>query len=805
MFNNKEIFVGGIPLSIDQDELYEYFQNFGVVTDCYIQRHKKSRLSRGYGFITFMYPEDAMACIEYNNHSINGRNISCNYGKSKAEAINDVFIKQRNKLFIGGVGADISEEQLYNCFSKFGKIEKIYLIYDKVTGFSKGFGFLEYEDETSAKRVASAHYIILNGCKIEIKPKLLKKEVNKDDANSANNKNEQKNNNEKHDLKKSHLDKKNLNKIFIPDESIISKVDSIEVKPDLLVTHNRLLQRNHFKDKERSNIKENRSHSLANLSTGEEFSGPSQSPSINYKTISNQGKYQKEEEADDKIIELTKFPFLTKSKYSVKQQVDHNLNDLNSDSNLFDKKLSDSNNKDSKDDNNTLTNAITNNKNLSKGGKTQNKTFKKKRTSLLQQQESNNNNIKKNEKSAVVDDSSDYILPYENIQVNITNSTNWVNPTATPPNYANVGNNNNSNDYKNQKFQQKQSLQSQRNMYMNNPQNQQQQQQQNGLHCPYKHLMNNPKQYHPNNQQVNYQQLQQQHYFEENLSIDYSRKSSQNLHPHQQEQHLFDQFNYQQSMKLSQDQKRYELLLDQEFHIQLQQKQEYQKQVLRQDFLKQQQLLQTKHNYHQKFQIQEQLHCKQRQLQQQQQDQQNQNFSTWYNNKYPLLPESHHNYLNLLDEDYQNEKSNYSNFFYNNNAADNNNSNKKANIDNYSKNYNVNNNLNNEQLQNNSYNDKNSYNSSQQQNRNSGNLQRDLFDYDIKNWYESHPIDDNNNNYDNSEYGLTSGSLQINKKFPKKSNFIDHNDDSDMAYAQYFKNNCEEYSHFNLPNNKKFD
>lgn len=54
-------------------------------------------------------------------------------------------------------------------------------------------------------------------------------------------------------------------------------------------------------------------------------------------------------------------------------------------------------------------------------------------------------------------------------------------------------------------------------------------------------------------------------------------------------------------MKLSQDQKRYELLLDQEFHIQLQQKQEYQKQVLRQDFLKQQQLLQTKHNYHQKF------------------------------------------------------------------------------------------------------------------------------------------------------------------------------------------------------------
>lgn len=98
--------------------------------------------------------------------------------------MNDVFQKQYNKLFIGGVSTEITEEILFNCFSKFGEVEKIYLIYDKVTGQSKGFGFLEYNDLEVAKKVAEAHYIILNNCRIEIKPKLLKR-----DAQLANNSN----------------------------------------------------------------------------------------------------------------------------------------------------------------------------------------------------------------------------------------------------------------------------------------------------------------------------------------------------------------------------------------------------------------------------------------------------------------------------------------------------------------------------------------------------------------------------------------------------------------------------------------
>lgn len=165
------VFVGGVPLSVDEQMLYNYFINFGALQDCVIQKHKKTKLSRGYGFVIFERKEDAYNCVKYQNHFIIGRKISCSIAKNKGEAINEIFQKQFNKLFIGGISSTINEEQLFIAFSKFGLIEKVYLIYDKVTGISKGFGFLEYQDENIARKVAASHFIWINDCRIEIKPK----------------------------------------------------------------------------------------------------------------------------------------------------------------------------------------------------------------------------------------------------------------------------------------------------------------------------------------------------------------------------------------------------------------------------------------------------------------------------------------------------------------------------------------------------------------------------------------------------------------------------------------------------------
>ena len=165
------LFIGGIPLHIEEIDLFKYFEQFGKILNCTIQRHTQTQLSRGYAFIMFAYFEEGLKCAEYKNHIISGRNITCTIAKSKSQAIKEVFDKQPNKLFIGGIQSNITEEELKTVFSSFGNLKKIYLIYDKINDKSKGFGFLEYEKIEVAEKVAEMHYIVVKNCRIEIKKK----------------------------------------------------------------------------------------------------------------------------------------------------------------------------------------------------------------------------------------------------------------------------------------------------------------------------------------------------------------------------------------------------------------------------------------------------------------------------------------------------------------------------------------------------------------------------------------------------------------------------------------------------------
>lgn len=55
------------------------------------------------------------------------------------------------KLYIGNLNFDVTEDELEKSFSRFGEIASITIIKDSVSGRSKGFGFVEFSDENSAK------------------------------------------------------------------------------------------------------------------------------------------------------------------------------------------------------------------------------------------------------------------------------------------------------------------------------------------------------------------------------------------------------------------------------------------------------------------------------------------------------------------------------------------------------------------------------------------------------------------------------------------------------------------------------
>ncbi|KAL2928140.1 Glycine-rich RNA-binding protein 4 mitochondrial [Bienertia sinuspersici] len=59
-----------------------------------------------------------------------------------------------NKLFVAGLSWSVDERSLLDAFSHFGEVTEVRIMYDKVTGRSRGFGFVYFakdDDAVSAK------------------------------------------------------------------------------------------------------------------------------------------------------------------------------------------------------------------------------------------------------------------------------------------------------------------------------------------------------------------------------------------------------------------------------------------------------------------------------------------------------------------------------------------------------------------------------------------------------------------------------------------------------------------------------
>lgn len=56
------------------------------------------------------------------------------------------------KLYVGGLSYETSEEELKEYFSQAGAVDSANIIIDRISGRSKGFGFVEMSSEDEAKK-----------------------------------------------------------------------------------------------------------------------------------------------------------------------------------------------------------------------------------------------------------------------------------------------------------------------------------------------------------------------------------------------------------------------------------------------------------------------------------------------------------------------------------------------------------------------------------------------------------------------------------------------------------------------------
>jgi len=61
-----------------------------------------------------------------------------------------------SKIYVGGLPYSATEQQLTDLFSPYGTVESVRVITDKITGQSRGFGFVEMTSAEEAKKAIQA-------------------------------------------------------------------------------------------------------------------------------------------------------------------------------------------------------------------------------------------------------------------------------------------------------------------------------------------------------------------------------------------------------------------------------------------------------------------------------------------------------------------------------------------------------------------------------------------------------------------------------------------------------------------------
>jgi len=75
----KKLFVGGLPYSVQQDEVQTPFAQYGEVVSATIVRDKFTNQSRGFGFVEMATEEQAAEAIKsLNGTQLGGRSILVN-------------------------------------------------------------------------------------------------------------------------------------------------------------------------------------------------------------------------------------------------------------------------------------------------------------------------------------------------------------------------------------------------------------------------------------------------------------------------------------------------------------------------------------------------------------------------------------------------------------------------------------------------------------------------------------------------------------------------------------------------------
>ncbi|XP_075689086.1 ELAV-like protein 4 isoform X1 [Rhinoderma darwinii] len=183
--SKTNLIVNYLPQNMTQEEFRSLFGSIGEIESCklvrdkitgpHLEEHLKDLAtgtkwkslteegpifgkgqSLGYGFVNYIDPKDAEKAINtLNGLRLQTKTIKVSYARPSSASIRDA------NLYVSGLPKTMTQKELEQLFSQYGRIITSRILVDQVTGVSRGVGFIRFDKRIEAEEAIKG----LNGQK----------------------------------------------------------------------------------------------------------------------------------------------------------------------------------------------------------------------------------------------------------------------------------------------------------------------------------------------------------------------------------------------------------------------------------------------------------------------------------------------------------------------------------------------------------------------------------------------------------------------------------------------------------------
>jgi len=156
--DDRKLFVGGLSWETTDKVLRDHFSTYGEIESINLKTDPNTGRSRGFAFIVFTTADAIDKVLSAGDQVINNKKVD----PKKAKA-------RQGKIFVGGLPAEVSDDDIKTYFAQFGNITEVEMPFDKQKNQRKGFCFITFDSMQVVQELLKNPKQTIGGKEVDVK------------------------------------------------------------------------------------------------------------------------------------------------------------------------------------------------------------------------------------------------------------------------------------------------------------------------------------------------------------------------------------------------------------------------------------------------------------------------------------------------------------------------------------------------------------------------------------------------------------------------------------------------------------